>query len=144
MRSTPTQDDRDQNPPSRTLTKRTVRDGVPALATAPVVGAPRQAALEFNEAAPDVDPYGISCNAEGLQPDGANVVRFQSRRGRSRNQVEALGEIMAGEIRAALSGCGGNVAQPEGSRPANESATVEPTAAPVAARPGEACEPVLC
>jgi hypothetical protein len=50
---------------------------------------------------------------------------------------------MSGEIRAAclavvilaLSGCGGNVAQPQGSRPASESATVKPTTAPVAARP---------
>jgi hypothetical protein len=50
---------------------------------------------------------------------------------------------MAGGIRAArlavvilaLSGCGGNVAQPESSRPASESATAEPTAAPAAAKP---------
>jgi hypothetical protein len=46
-----------RTPPSRTLTTRTVRERVPASATAPVVGlrSPR-AALTFSEAAPDVDP----------------------------------------------------------------------------------------
>jgi hypothetical protein len=53
------------------------------------------------------DPYGISCNAEGLPPDGANVVRFQSNGVEAATKSRPWGQIMVGEIRAALSGCGG-------------------------------------
>jgi hypothetical protein len=44
-----------RTPPRRTLTKRTVRQRVPACATAPVVS-PSDAALTLSEAAPDVGP----------------------------------------------------------------------------------------